>query len=79
MDPASYETHLAKTALQYTVFFLLTYGSLQVAALVFCIYGFCASFEPGQGLGWKIGYASVASLLLAAAIVQTVRVFGPRR
>jgi hypothetical protein len=36
MDPASYETHLVQTAFQYTRFFLLTYGSLQVAAIVFC-------------------------------------------
>ena len=36
MDPASYEAHLAQRAFQYTGFFLLTYGSLQVAALVFC-------------------------------------------
>ena len=36
MDPASYETHLVQTAFQYTRFFLLTYGPLQAAAIVFC-------------------------------------------
>ena len=35
MDPASYEAHLVQTAFRYTGFFLLTYGALQVAALVF--------------------------------------------
>lgn len=24
---------------------------------LFCIFGFLASFEPGIGVGWKIGYA----------------------
>jgi len=45
---------------------------------VFCLYGLCASFEPGVGLGWKIGYASMASLFVAAAIAQSVCVFKTR-
>ena len=36
MDLASYEAHLVQRAFQYTGFFLLTFGSLQVAALMFC-------------------------------------------
>jgi hypothetical protein len=36
MDPASYEAYLMHRAFQYTVFFLLTYGSLQVVAFIFC-------------------------------------------
>ena len=36
MDPATYEAHLVQRAVEYTALFLLTYGPLQVAALVFC-------------------------------------------
>ncbi len=36
MDAASYEAHLVQTAFRITAFFLLTYGSLQVAAIVCC-------------------------------------------
>jgi hypothetical protein len=36
MDAASYEAHLMQTAFRVTAFLLLTYGPLQVAAIVCC-------------------------------------------
>ena len=59
--------------------FLPTVGAILCLPIaVFCVYGLCASVEPGVGLGWKIGYASMASLFVAAGIAQSVCVFKTR-
>ena len=36
---------------------------------LFCIFGFLASFEPGIGVGWKIGYAIAFFASLAFGIL----------
>ena len=43
MDAASYEAHLVRTASRVTAFLLLTYGPLQMAALVCCKRWLCAA------------------------------------
>jgi hypothetical protein len=46
---------------------LATLASLAIAA--FCVFGFLASFEPGVGPAWKIGYAVVFVVALLGAAV----------
>jgi hypothetical protein len=46
---------------------LATLASLAIAA--FCVFGFLASFEPGVGPVWKIGYAVVFVVALLGAAV----------
>jgi len=46
---------------------------LSLPIAVFCVFGFCLSFEPGVGLGWKIGYAVLFALFVAAAAIQSTR------
>ena len=59
---------------------LATVGAiLCLPVTTFCLYGLCASFEPGVGVGWRIGYASIASLFLVAAAALSARVLGGRR
>lgn len=42
-------------------------GLALVAVALFCVFGFLASFEPGNGLPWKVGYGvcGAGSLFLA--------------
>lgn len=37
-------------------------GSLCLLVAAFSVFGFAASFEPGIGIGWKLGYAGVFTL-----------------
>lgn len=45
-------------------------GALALLAVaLFCVFGFLASFEPGNGLQWKIGYAALGCGCLTGAVV----------
>ena len=48
---------------------------LALASLaLFCVYGFLAATEPGEGhRAWRIGYALVGALAALAALVLTAR------
>jgi hypothetical protein len=39
----------------------------------FCVFGFLASFEPGNGLPWKIGYGALVCGGLVGAVTLLVR------
>jgi hypothetical protein len=43
------------------------------AMFLFCTFGFLASFEPGNGMLWKVGYGALACgfLLGAVALVRS--------
>jgi hypothetical protein len=49
-------------------------GSLPLFAIAgFCVFGFLASFEPGNGLQWKVSYAVLGWICLVGAIVLLPR------
>lgn len=49
-------------------------GALVLLALfLFCAFGFLASFEPGNGLIWKVGYGALACGFLVGAVVLVRR------
>jgi hypothetical protein len=49
-------------------------GALALLAIVlFCVFGFLASFEPGNGVQWKIGYGVLGSGCLTAAVALLLR------
>ena len=50
---------------------LLTLLCLPVAA--FSVFGYMASFEPGVGSGWKVGYAVLFFAALAAGLLPWLR------
>ena len=39
-----------------------------LAVALFCVFGFLASFEPGNGLIWKAGYGALACGFLVGAV-----------
>jgi hypothetical protein len=39
-----------------------------LAMACFCVFGFLASFEPGNGLIWKVGYGALACGFLIGAV-----------
>jgi len=39
-----------------------------LAMALFCAFGFLASFEPGNGLIWKVGYGALACGFLVGAV-----------
>jgi hypothetical protein len=44
-------------------------GALVLLAMaLFCAFGFLASFEPGNGLIWKLGYGALACGFLVGAV-----------
>jgi len=44
-------------------------GALVLLAMaLFCVFGFFASFEPGNGLIWKVGYAALGCGFLVGAV-----------
>ena len=47
---------------------VLTISAL-LAMTGFCIYGFLATFEPGDFMVWRIGYAAVGTLSLIGALI----------
>jgi hypothetical protein len=54
-------------------------GSLALLALgLFCAFGFLASFEPGNGVQWRIGYGLLGCGCLAGATAGLLRPFLPR-
>lgn len=49
-------------------------GALPLLALAgFCVFDFLASFEPGNGFLWKVGYAALGWGCLAGAIALLPR------
>jgi hypothetical protein len=51
----------------------LLIAALSLGIAAFAGFGFAASFEPGAGIGWKLGYAGLfltAGLGVAAALRQ---------
>lgn len=45
---------------------------LCVPVATFSVFGFLAAFEPGIGIGWKIGYATLFATMLAAGIAPWI-------
>jgi hypothetical protein len=44
-------------------------GALMLLATsLFCTFGFLASFEPGNGFIWKVGYGTLACGFLFGAV-----------
>lgn len=43
-------------------------SAICIPIAAFCVFGFLASFEPGVGSGWKIGYAIVFATCIATSI-----------
>ena len=44
-------------------------GALVLLAIsFFCVFGLLASFEPGNGLIWKVGYGALACGFLVGAV-----------
>lgn len=41
---------------------------VSTAMAVFCGFGFLDSFEPGNGILWKVGYGTLACGFLAGAV-----------
>jgi hypothetical protein len=39
-----------------------------LAVALFCVFGFLASFEPGNGLPWKLGYGVLGCSCLTGAV-----------
>jgi hypothetical protein len=49
-------------------------ASLPLLAIAgFCVFGFLASFEPGNGMQWKVGYAALGWGCVAGAIALLPR------
>ena len=49
-------------------FLLRIVGAVVLLALgLFCLFGFLASFEPGNGLEWKVVYGALACGCLVGA------------
>ena len=46
-----------------------------LAIALFCVFGFLASFEPSNGLMWKVGYGTLACGFLVGAIVMVRAAF----
>jgi hypothetical protein len=45
------------------------FGAVSLLGLgAFCVFGFLASFEPGNGLTWKVVYAAFACCFIAGAV-----------
>jgi len=54
----------------------VTVGTLALLAIaLFCVFGFLASFEPGNGLAWKIGYGALGCICLTGAVALLRRPF----
>jgi uncharacterized membrane protein len=48
-------------------------GAFMLLALaLFCLFGFLASFEPGNGLLWKAGYGALACGCFAMAVALLI-------
>src|SRR5579859_2097521 len=44
-------------------------GALALLALaLFCVFGFLASFEPGNGWQWRLGYAALGCACLIGSV-----------
>jgi hypothetical protein len=41
-----------------------------LAIALFCAFGFLASFEPGNGLIWKVGYGALGCGFLFGAVLS---------
>ena len=56
-------------------------AAVLLAIASFCVFGFLASFEPGNGWLWKVGYGAVGSGCLTGAVAilrpSAVRIFVP--
>ena len=59
------------------VFLVIKWGSklvrqiaavLLMAPVLFCVYGFLASMEPGVHLAWRIGYSVLGLLFFGGAL-----------
>ena len=50
-----------------------------LAMVLFCAFGFFASFEPGNGLIWKLGYGALACGFLVGAVALLLGVRRKRR
>jgi hypothetical protein len=53
--------------------FRLISGMVLFGVSAFCVFGFLASFEPGIGVMWKVGYGVLGWLCLTGAIRLLVR------
>ncbi len=42
---------------------------------LFCVFGFLASFEPGTGLPWQVGYGALSG----GCLIGAVALLRPRR
>ncbi len=40
--------------------FRIVLAMLLFCVAAFCVFGFLASFEPGNGVQWKVGYGALA-------------------
>lgn len=49
-----------------------------LAVALFCVFGFLASFEPGNGLPWKIGYGALGCGCLAGSVALFLRPLLPK-
>jgi uncharacterized membrane protein YkvI len=50
------------------IFFRIIAALVLVAVAAFCAFGFLASFEPGNGLSWKVAYGGLACFSLGCAV-----------
>jgi hypothetical protein len=55
-----------------TLIFARILGALALLVIaLFCVFGFLAAFEPGNGWLWKAGYAAIGCTCLTATVVLT--------
>jgi len=56
----------------------ITCGLIMLAVSLFCVYGFLASFEPGNGWECKAGYGLLGSSCLSVAAILFLRPVLPK-
>jgi hypothetical protein len=65
-----------KTAFRVLRILARIFGALVLLAFaLFCVFGFLASFEPGNGWQWKAGYGALGCACLFGAVTLLL----PRR
>jgi peptidoglycan/LPS O-acetylase OafA/YrhL len=53
--------------------FRIVLAMLLLCVAAFCVFGFLASFEPGNGVQWKVGYGALACGGWVGAVALLVR------
>jgi len=56
----------------------ITCALAMVGVSLFCVFGFLASFEPGNGWEWKAGYGFLGCSCLSGAAILFLRPVLPR-